>query len=48
MVFEGSEFKSFADIKERVKLIPDPEKSVVKRILQELEGNEKHMLFVGR
>ncbi|MDO8556147.1 MAG: DUF655 domain-containing protein [Nanoarchaeota archaeon] len=45
---ENAPFKSFADIKERVKLIPDPEKSVVKRILQELEGSEKHMLFVGR
>jgi len=41
-------FKSFADIKERVKLIPDPEKSIAKRILEELSGTEKHMLFVGR
>ncbi|MDO8628353.1 MAG: DUF655 domain-containing protein [Nanoarchaeota archaeon] len=41
-------FKSFADIKDRVKLIPDPEKSIVKRIIEELSGDEKHMLFVGR
>ena len=39
-------FASFSDIKERVKLLPDPEKAVMKRILQELEGNEKHYLFV--
>ena len=39
-------FESFSDIKERVKLLPDPEKVVMKRILQELEGNEKHYLFV--
>src|SRR3989338_2437025 len=39
-------FKSFADIKQRVKLIPDPEKSIAKRILEELSGTEKHMLFV--
>ena len=39
-------FKDFADIKTRVKLIPDPEKVIVKRILLELEGNEKYYLFV--
>ena len=41
-------FKSFADIKERVKLMPDPEKVVIKRIVQELQGQEKHFLFVNR
>ena len=40
-------FESFADLKNRVKLMPDPEKSIIKRILQELNGNEKHNLFVG-
>lgn len=40
-------FKSFEDIKNRVKLMPDPKKAIVKRILQELEGNEKHHLFVS-
>ena len=39
-------FESFKDLKERVKLMPDPEKVVVRRILQELEGAEKHKLFV--
>ena len=39
-------FESFADIKKRVKLMPDPEKVVIRRIVQELEGNEKHRLFV--
>jgi predicted nucleic acid-binding OB-fold protein len=33
-------------LKNRVKLMPDPEKMVVKRILQELEGVEKHKIFV--
>jgi putative nucleotide binding protein len=41
-------FESFADIKSRVKLMPDPEKAVIKRIILELEGNEKHHLFVER
>lgn len=39
-------FTNFADIKARVKLMPDPEKAVIKRILQELSGQEKHRLFV--
>ena len=39
-------FESFSDLKSRVKLMPDPEKTIVKRILQELEGTEKHKIFV--
>ncbi|MBI4140318.1 DUF655 domain-containing protein [Candidatus Woesearchaeota archaeon] len=39
-------FTSFEDLKNRVKLIPDPEKAIVKRILQELSGDQKHYLFV--
>jgi len=42
------DFKSFKDLKERVKLMPDPSKIVIKRILSELDGNEKYNLFVGR
>jgi|TARA_B100001964_G_C13809481_1_gene412364 putative nucleotide binding protein len=40
------DFKSFEDIKKRVKLIPSPEKTVIKRIMEELKGDEKHRLFV--
>ncbi|MFC1723022.1 DUF655 domain-containing protein [Nanoarchaeota archaeon] len=43
---ETEEFKSFDDLTKRVKLIPNPAKTVLRRILQELEGNEKHRLFV--
>ena len=39
-------FEGFEDLKKRVKLIPDPEKLIIKRILEELEGTEKHRLFV--
>lgn len=39
-------FSSFADIKERVKLMPDPEKAIMKRILAEMSGQEKHRVFV--
>jgi putative nucleotide binding protein len=39
-------FESFKDIKKRVKLMPDPEKAIVKRIIKEIEGTEKHRVFV--
>ena len=44
---EEKPFESFADLKERVKLMPDPEKAVIKRILQELGDTEKYNIFVG-
>ena len=40
------EFENFSDLKTRIKLMPDPEKIIIKRILLELEGNEKHRIFV--
>ena len=39
-------FESFEDLKKRVKLMPEPETVIIKRILQEMSGNEKHYLFV--
>jgi len=45
---EKSSFKSFQDIKTRVRLIPNPEKCIIKRILEEMEGKDKHQLFMGR
>ncbi|MBD3209508.1 DUF655 domain-containing protein [Candidatus Woesearchaeota archaeon] len=44
----GEPFTSFADMRRRVKLMPDPKKAVVRRVLEELEGKEKHHLFVDR
>jgi putative nucleotide binding protein len=43
---EAKPFTSFADLKERVKLMPDPEKAIIRRILAELAGTEKHRVFV--
>lgn len=41
------EFKSFSDIKNRIKLMPDPASSVIKRVMEELEGdNIRYRLFV--
>ncbi|NQU98488.1 DUF655 domain-containing protein [Candidatus Woesearchaeota archaeon] len=45
---KGEPFKDFDDIKKRVKLMPDPETVIQKRIMQELTGVEKHLLFVDR
>jgi len=39
-------FKSFADLKSRVKLMPDPQKTVIRRITSEIQGKEKYRLFV--
>jgi len=39
-------FKSFEDMKKRVKLMPDPKTAIAKRIMKELEGGEKHFIFV--
>ncbi len=41
-------FESFNDIKKRVKLMPDPEKAIISRILKELNDNEKHYVFVDK
>jgi len=41
------QFESFAEIKERVKLVPDPKQSIIKRILDEIQQVDKYHLFVG-
>ena len=43
---DDKDFESFEEIKTRVKLLPDPEKLILRRIMQELEGKEKHKIFV--
>jgi putative nucleotide binding protein len=40
------EFKSFEDIKKRVPKLPDPQKAVEKRIMQELTQMERYNLFI--
>ncbi|MBS3145384.1 DUF655 domain-containing protein [Candidatus Woesearchaeota archaeon] len=40
-------FESFDEIKNRVKLMPDPENAIIKRILMELAGEDKYKLFVS-
>lgn len=45
---KGKPFKSFEDIKKRVSLMPDPQKIIVKRILNEIENKDKYRIFVPR
>ena len=44
----GEPFTSFADFKKRIKLLPDPEKAIVRRIIEEIKTEQKHYLFVER
>lgn len=44
---EKEDFESFDDIKERVPSIPDPQKAINDRILEELKGETKNKLFVN-
>lgn len=40
-------FESFEDMKKRIQNLPDPEKAIEKRILEELTGEERYKLFVN-
>lgn len=40
------EFKNFQDIKDKIKLMPDPKKAIVKRIIKELKEEDKYKLFI--
>ena len=42
------DFDDFADLKKRVNMLPDPEKMIIKRILEELEDKDKYRIFVPR
>lgn len=39
-------FEGFDDLSKRVRMFQDPLKSLVKRVLDELKGNQKYYLFV--
>ena len=39
-------FESFEDMKSRIRLLPDPEKAIVKRIISEINNEDKYKLFV--
>ena len=41
-------FESFEDLKKRVTMLPDPEKMIIKRIIEELEDKDKYRIFVPK
>ena len=43
---EEKPFENFQDIKNRVRLLPNPEQMVIRRILIELNNEDKHKIFV--
>ncbi|HLP79282.1 MAG TPA: DUF655 domain-containing protein [Acidobacteriota bacterium] len=43
---KAKEFTSFDDIRNRIKLMPNPETLILRRIMKELDGEEKYNLFV--
>ena len=45
---EQKPFETFKDMRERLKLLPDPEKAIEKRIVLEISEPQKHYLFVER
>lgn len=38
-------FANFEDVRNRVKLLPDPKQLIIKRIIAEIEGKEKYRIF---
>jgi len=43
---EKKPFESFEDLKQRVGNLPDPKTAIVKRMTEELNGEERHPLFI--
>ncbi len=40
-------FESFKEIQNRVQMLPDPKRMVIRRIIDELEGKDRYRLFVA-
>lgn len=40
-------FETFKDVQDRVSMLPDPKKMIIKRIFNEFEGKDRHRLFVA-
>ena len=40
-------FETFEEIKERIPMVGDPKRMVIKRIMDELQGKDRHQLFVS-
>ena len=45
---QNKPFENFSDLSKRVKLFPEPKKTIIRRILLELKDDEKYYLFVAK
>jgi len=45
---QNKPFENFEDLSKRVKLFPEPKKTIIRRILLELKDDEKYYLFVAK
>jgi len=43
---KDEDFEDFEDLKKRVSLIPDPKKTIIKRIIMEINEEDKYKLFI--
>jgi putative nucleotide binding protein len=41
------QFESFQELQQRVEMLPDPKRMVIKRIMEELEGKDRYKLFIA-
>lgn len=41
------QFESFDDLRQRVEMLPDPKKIILKRILDELEDKDRYKIFIS-
>lgn len=41
-------FESFEELQRRIPMLPNPKKMIIRRIIEELQGKDRHKLFVGR
>jgi putative nucleotide binding protein len=40
-------FESFKELQEKVEMLPDPKRMIIKRIIDELQNKDRHKLFVA-
>lgn len=40
-------FETFEEVSQRIKLLPDPKKAIIRRILDEMENKDRYKLFVS-
>jgi len=42
------QFENFQEVQQRIAMLPDPRKMIIKRIIDELEGKDRYRLFVSQ